>query len=151
MAIDEKTLKWAKRYMSMAYLVGSWTSCLSRKVGCVITVNRRVVATGYNGAPAGVPSCTELGYCLRQGSKSGENLEQCQAVHAEQNAITWAAKYGVALEGADIYVTTYPCITCMKLIVASGIKRLFYTEEYNSPLARELAEKAGIETYQIQP
>lgn len=149
MALTESELKWAKRYMSMAHLVGTWSSCLSRQVGCVITVDRRVVATGYNGAPAGIPSCKETGICLRKNSKSGENLETCLATHAEQNAITWAAKSAAALKGGDLYVTTFPCATCMKLIISSGIKRVFYSEDYNSPLARELAKKAGIEVYYI--
>ena len=149
MVLTDKELKWAKRYMSMAHLVAGWSSCLSRRVGCVITVDRRVVATGYNGAPAGIPSCRETGFCLRKNSKSGENLDTCYAVHAEQNAITWAAKSDTAIRGGDLYVTTFPCSTCMKLIIASGIKRVFYGEDYNSPLSRELAEKAGVEIYQI--
>ena len=148
--LTDKEIKWAKRYMSMADLVGSWSSCLSRKVGCIITVDRRVVATGYNGAPAGIPSCRETGFCLREGSPSGENLDVCWAVHAEQNAITWAAKSETALKGGDIYVTTFPCSTCMKLIISSGIKRVFYGEDYNSPLSRQLAEKAGIEIYRVK-
>ena len=100
-------LEWHKRYMGLAKEVSSWSSCLSRQVGSVITVNRRVVATGYNGAPAGVKNCKELGYCLRANSKSGENLDFCLATHSEQNAITQAAKQGVAVNGGDLYVTTY--------------------------------------------
>lgn len=141
--------KWILRYMEMAKLVSTWSSCLSRKVGCIITVDRRVVATGYNGAPAGVPSCKETGVCLRKPSPSGENLDQCLAVHAEQNAITQAAKYPGSIKGGDIYVTTYPCVTCMKLIINAGLKRVFYMEEYNSPLAKILAKEANIETVQV--
>ena len=147
--MTENELKWHKRYMRLAVEIGSWTSCFRRKVGAIITVNRRIVAAGYNGAPAGVPSCKELGYCLRENCKSGENLDICPAVHAEQNAIASAAKIGVKIENGDIYVTTFPCVSCMKMIIASGIKRIFYKEEYNSPLAIQLASSAGIEMYQI--
>lgn len=141
--------EWLHRYMGLAKEVSTWTSCLSRQVGCVITVERRVVATGYNGAPAGVPSCKELGSCLRKNSKSGENLEQCQAVHAEQNALMQAAKFGISVRGGDLFVTTYPCATCMKMIINAGIKRVFYIEAYNSPLTKDFAEKAGVELTQI--
>lgn len=143
--------KWNKRYIGLAHQVASWSSCLSRQVGCIITVERRVVATGYNGAPAGIPSCKDLNNCLRRSSPSGENLDNCRAVHAEQNAIAQAAKFGISIKGGDLYVTTYPCTTCMKLIINSGLKRVYYTNEYNSPLAKKLAEEAGIETVQIDP
>lgn len=141
--------EWNNRYMGLAKEVATWSSCLSRNVGCILTVGRRVVSTGYNGAPAGCKSCKELGFCLRKGSASGENLETCQAVHAEQNAITQAAKFGISVKGGDMYITTYPCSTCMKLIINSGIKRVFYLEEYNSPLTKKFAEQAGIELIKI--
>ena len=147
--LTEKEVLWAERYLRIAREVASWSSCLSRQVGCVITVNRRLVSTGYNGAPAGIPSCRERGVCLRKDSKSGENLDQCYAAHAEQNAITWAAKEGGSLKGGDVYVTTLPCTTCMKLIIQSGLKRVFYLEDYNSPFTYKLAEEAGIKLYKI--
>ena len=145
----EGFLKWPVRYMRIAYEVANWTSCLSRGVGCVITVDRRLVATGYNGAPSGIPSCKELGYCMRKGSPSGENLEQCLATHAEQNALLQAAKFGISVKNGDLYVTTFPCSTCMKMIINAGIKRIFYCESYNSPLSVELAKHANIELINI--
>lgn len=150
MELTNKDVLWAKRYLRLAEEISTWTSCLSRGVGCVITVGRRVVATGYNGAPAGVPSCRERGYCLREDSRSGENLDKCLAVHSEQNAITWAAKEGQSLKGGDIYVTTMPCSTCMKLIISSGIKRVFFINDYNSPLTIQLAKEANIPLYKIE-
>lgn len=150
MELTNKDVLWAKRYLRLAEEISTWTSCLSRGVGCVITVGRRVVATGYNGAPAGVPSCRERGYCLRKDSRSGENLDKCLAVHSEQNAITWAAKEGQSLKGGDIYVTTMPCSTCMKLIISSGIKRVFFINDYNSPLTIQLAKEANIPLYKIE-
>lgn len=150
MELTNKDVLWAKRYLRLAEEISTWTSCLSRGVGCVITVGRRVVATGYNGAPAGVPSCREREYCLRKDSRSGENLDKCLAVHSEQNAITWAAKEGQSLKGGDIYVTTMPCFTCMKLIISSGIKRVFFINDYNSPLTIQLAKEANIPLYKIE-
>lgn len=148
--LTDKDILWAKRYLKLAKEISTWTSCLSRGVGCVVTVGRRVVATGYNGAPAGVPSCREKGFCLRKNSKSGENLDQCLATHAEQNAITWAAKEGQSLKGGDLYVTTMPCSTCMKLIISSGLKRVFFIDSYNSPLTLDLAKEAGIPLFQVE-
>lgn len=141
--------KWNYRYMELAKLVSTWSSCLSRHVGAVITVNRRVVATGYNGAPAGIPSCMETGICLRANSKSGDNLDICKAVHAEQNALMQAAKFGISVEGGDIYCTTLPCITCVKLLINSGIKNIYYNEEYNSPMTKTFCEQAGINLIRI--
>lgn len=147
--MEEKELKWHKRYINLATEISNWSSCLRRKVGAIITLNRRVVATGYNGAPAGVASCKELNRCLRTNAKSGENLNECVAVHAEINAIAQCSKYGMPIQGADIYITTYPCINCIKMIIASGIKRVFYKEEYNSPLTKQLAEEANVELIKI--
>lgn len=141
--------KWHFRYMKIAEDVSKWSSCLSRHVGCVITVGNRIAATGYNGAPSGIRSCAETGICLRKESKSGENLETCIAAHAEQNALMQAAKQGAAIDGGTMYCTTRPCTTCMKLIINSGIKRIFYIEDYPNALAEKLARSAGIQLYQI--
>ena len=148
---SNKLDKWNYRYIGLAHKVASWSSCLSRKVGAVVTVNRRIVATGYNGAPAGVKSCRELGNCLRKNSPSGTNLDCCRGTHGEQNCLTQAAGSNISVRGGDMYVTTYPCATCMKLIINSGIKRVFYTEYYNSPLTEALAKEAGVELIQITP
>lgn len=137
-------IKWPERYMKIALDVSEWSSCLSRSVGCVITKNNRIVATGYNGAPSGVLNCYERNVCLRKNSKSGTNLEECLATHAEQNAITQAAKMGISIDGGDAYVTTKPCTTCMKLFINSGIKRVFYLEEYENPLSDVIAKEAGL-------
>ena len=142
--LSEEYLKWPRRYMKIASEVSEWSSCLSRKVGCVITKNNRIVATGYNGAPARVKNCKELGRCLRETSESGTNLDMCMATHAEQTAITQAAKMGISIDGGDAYVTTKPCTTCIKLFINSGIRRVFYYEEYNNPLTDSIAKEAGI-------
>ena len=142
--LTEDYLKWPKRYMKIAVDVSQWSTCLSRKVGCVITKNNRIVATGYNGAPANVKSCKELGRCIRETSESGTNLDMCMATHAEQNAITQAARLGISIEGGDAYITTKPCTTCIKLLINSGINRVFYSEEYNNPLTDSIAKEAGV-------
>lgn len=136
--------KWHKRYMRIANEVATWSTCLSRKVGCVITKSNRIVATGYNGAPSGVMSCAERGFCMRESSPSGTNLETCLATHAEQNALAQAARMGISVEGGNAYVTTKPCTTCTKLFINSGIKKVFYLEDYNNPLSDELAKEAGL-------
>ena len=106
---SEINQKWDKRFIDMAGLVGSWSSCIreNRQVGAVITKNHRIVSTGYNGAPAGVKNCKERGVCLRDQLhiKSGTMLEMCIGMCAEQNAIAQAAKMGVSVDGGTIYVT----------------------------------------------
>ena len=96
--------KWDHRFMEMARLVSGWASCNRRKVGAVIVKDKRVMTTGYNGAPAGIRTCVERGECLRQkmGIPSGQRHELCYAVHAEQNAIIQAAKLGINISGASI-------------------------------------------------
>ena len=112
--------KWDHRFMEMAQLVSSWASCYQqdRKIGAVIVKDKRVMTTGYNGAPAGVKTCVERGECLRKklGIPSGTRHEMCYAVHAEQNAIIQAAKLGVSIDGATLYCTHQPCILCAKMI-----------------------------------
>ena len=149
--MEDKDLKWHKRYMSMAKLVSTWSSCLGRQVGSVITVGRRVVSTGYNGAPPGIPSCKERGVCNRK-LNNDHTLDSCLAVHAEQNSITWAAKHGISIAGGDIYTTTFPCVHCMRIIIASGIKRVFYFDDYpaTQKLATDLANKAGVELIRME-
>lgn len=149
MRMSNKELEWHKRYLRIAKEVSTWTSCLRRGVGSVITVNRRLVATGYNGAPTGVKSCKELNHCLREGRKSGEGLDLCRGTHSEQNALIQAARYGISVNGGDMYVTTLPCLTCMKLIINAGIKRVFFLEDYNSPLTSDLAKEAGVKLIKI--
>ena len=95
--------KWEKRFMDLAFEIGTWSSCYkeNRHVGAVIVKDKRIIATGYNGAPTGVFSCKDKGYCMRvrEGIPSGTQLEKCYAIHAEQNAIIQAAKVGTSVEG----------------------------------------------------
>ena len=131
--------KWDKRFMELAFHVAKWTSCYqpNRQIGAIIVKNKRILTTGYNGAPEGYPSCMERGECLRRKMDipSGTRQEYCYAIHAEQNAIVQAAKLGVSLDGATIYVTHQPCLICTKLIINSGIKRIVYKHPYPDELA----------------
>ena len=139
--------KWDHRFMEMARLVSGWASCNRRKVGAVIVKDKRVMTTGYNGAPAGIRTCVERGECLRQkmGIPSGQRHELCYAVHAEQNAIIQAAKLGISISSATLYCTHQPCILCAKMIVNSGITRVVYGEGYPDEFSMEIFDEAGVD------
>ena len=140
--------KWDSRFMEMADFIGSWSSCYqeNRQVGAVIVRDKRIITTGYNGAPSGVKSCKEKGECLRKklNIASGTRLESCYAVHAEQNAIAQAAKLGVSVDGATIYVTHQPCTICTKMIINSGIKKVIYRNGYPDEFSKVLLDEAGV-------
>ena len=141
--------KWDKRFMEMAHVIASWASCYqeNRKIGAVIVKNKRIMTTGYNGAPAGVRTCVERGECLRRKMNipSGQRQELCYAVHAEQNAIIQAAKLGVSIDGATLYCTHQPCVMCAKMIVNSGIVRVtLRMKRPNEP--EKTKEKARLRT-----
>ena len=140
--------KWDHRFMEMAQLVSTWASCYQeeRKVGAVIVKDKRVMTTGYNGAPAGVSTCGERGECLRKklGIPSGTRHEMCYAVHAEQNAIIQAAKLGVNIDGSTLYCTHQPCILCAKMIVNAGIVRVVYHSGYPDEFALDIFKEAGV-------
>lgn len=141
--------KWTKRFAEMANYVGTWSSCYqeNRQVGAVIVKDKRIIATGYNGAPSGVQSCKDKGECLRKklNIPSGTRHETCYAVHAEQNAICQAAKMGASVDGATIYVTHQPCTICTKLIINAGIKKVIYNNGYPDEFSVQLLNEAGIE------
>lgn len=143
--------KWDKRFMDLCQVVSSWSSCYrdNRQVGAIITKNKRILTTGYNGAPSGITSCVEKGECLRDklGIKSGTQAELCYGVHAEQNAIIQAARIGVSIEGATLYCTHRPCSICAKMIINSGISRVVFKYDYPDEFASKLFDEAGIEVY----
>lgn len=141
--------KWDKRFMEMAKVIATWSSCYNenRQIGAVIVRNKRIITTGYNGAPAGIKSCKERGECMRRKMNipSGTRHEYCYAIHAEQNAIIQAAKLGIAIEGATLYCTHQPCVICAKMIVNAGISRVIYGEGYPDEFAMRIFEEAGTE------
>ena len=140
--------KWDARFMELADTISGWASCYksNRKVGAVIVKNKRIVTTGYNGAPAGIKTCVERGECLRQklGIASGTRAELCYAVHAEQNAIIQAALLGSSIDGATLYCTHQPCVLCAKMIVNSGIRRVVYREGYPDEFSLQMLQEGGV-------
>lgn len=137
---------WNEYFMEIAHVVKRRSTCIRRQIGAVIVKDNRILTTGYNGPPPGMKHCDEVG-CLRKqlNVPSGERHELCRALHAEQNAIIQAAKSGVEVDGAVIYVTTQPCMICAKLIVASGIKKIVYEGDYPDELSLSFIEEAGVE------
>ena len=137
-------MSWDEYFCEIARLIAKRSTCLRRHVGAVIVKNNRILATGYNGSPSGLQNCCDRGYCLRQHSKQGEDLDVCFAIHGEMNAILQCSKYGISCEDAIIYVTTFPCIHCMKAIINAGIKEIVFLEDYNAPLSKQLAIQSEI-------
>lgn len=140
--------KWDRRFIEMARVVGNWSSCFkeNRHVGAVIVKDKRILTTGYNGAPSGVTSCKDRGECIRilNNVESGTRQEFCYSVHAEQNAICQAAKLGISVDGATLYCTHQPCSVCTRLIINAGIKRVVYEEGYPDDFSLKLFNEAGV-------
>lgn len=141
--------EWNEYFMTIAHQVATRSTCLRRKVGAVLVKEKRILATGYNGAPRGMRHCAEVG-CIREEQKvpSGTRHEICRALHAEMNALLQAATYGIRVEGADIYCTTQPCVLCAKMLINVGVKRIFMSEGYPDELARTMLSEAGVQLIQ---
>jgi dCMP deaminase len=141
---------WDIYFMKIASLVATRSTCLRRKVGAIIVREKRILATGYNGAPKGLPHCLDVG-CLREklNVPRGERHELCRGIHAEQNAIIQAATFGSSIKGASLYTTHFPCSLCIKMILNSSIEQFFYVEGYPDELAKSLAEEGGLEIIQL--
>ena len=147
--------KWDKRFMEMAYLVSTWTSCFTpgRAIGAVIVKDKRVMTTGYNGAPAGLLTCKEKGECMRRklGVESGTHAELCYAIHAEQNAIIQAAKLGISIDGGTLYCTHQPCSICTRMIINAGIQRVVYEQGYPDEFSLKLFHDANVPIERYNP
>lgn len=131
--------------MGIAFLVSERSTCLRRMVGAVAVKDKRILATGYNGAPKGMAHCLEAG-CLRKNLDipSGQRHEICRGLHAEQNVIIQGAVHGANLLGADIYCTNHPCVLCAKMLINCGINHLYYAEPYPDELAAAMLAEARI-------
>lgn len=138
--------------MNITNLVAERSTCLRRAVGAIIVKDKRILSTGYNGAPTGLRHCLEVG-CLREklGVESGKMHELCRGIHAEQNAIIQAAYHGVSVKGGSLFCTNQPCSICARMIINAGINKIYYQSGYADPLAKELLEEAEIEMKQIIP
>lgn len=137
---------WDAYFMMIAADVARRSTCLKRHVGAILVVERRLLATGYNGAPSGVPHCCEVG-CLRDEMDvpSGERHELCRGLHAEQNAIIQAAKHGVRIDGATLYTTHHPCSICAKMAINAGVVRIVCREDYPDDLGKKMLALGGVE------
>jgi len=131
--------------MEVARVVAKRSTCLRRQVGAVLVRDNHILATGYNGAPAGLEHCLDTG-CLREqmGIPSGERHELCRAIHAEQNVIIQAALHGVTTAGSTVYVTCQPCFICAKMLINAGIVRVVCEGPYTDPMAAAILKEAGV-------
>ncbi len=147
----KKRPSWDDYFMEITDLVATRATCLRRKVGAILVKDRRILATGYNGPPKGVPHCDELGGCLREklGIPSGERQELSRAVHAEQNAIIQAAKMGTNIDGATLYVTNHPCFICAKMLINAGVRKIVYRDGYPDKYAKKILKEAQIESKKV--
>jgi dCMP deaminase len=136
-------------FMDMTHLVKARGTCPRRRVGAVIVKDKRVLTTGYNGAPRNFPHPEEDG-CIRDELQipTGMMADVCPCLHAEQNAIIQAATTGVSIEGADLYCTTQPCTQCSRMIANTGIRRVIFEHEYADPLAVGLLTTAAVQLWQ---
>jgi len=136
---------WDAYFMEIATIVSKRSTCIRRTVGSLVVKDKRILSTGYNGAPGGLRHCIDQG-CLREQLKvpSGERHELCRGLHAEQNAIIQAAYHGVSINNANLYSTHLPCSICIKMIINAGIGKVIYVDGYPDKLAKELVDESGI-------
>lgn len=128
---------WQEYFMKIAFIVSNRSTCLSAPKGAIIVKDKRIIATGYSGAPAGIKDCKYgYGFCNKRklGFRSGEGHNYCLAVHAEANAILQAASLGIPVNDTIMFCTHKPCFDCFKLIINSGIKKIYYHEDYPSDM-----------------
>ncbi len=142
---------WNQYFMSITRMVATRSTCLRRHVGAILVKEKRILATGYNGAPAGLKHCIEVG-CLREKASipSGTRHELCRALHAEQNVIVQAAYHGISIAGSTLYCTNKPCVICSKMLINAGIERIYFDEDYKDDLADAMLEEAGIELMRFE-
>jgi dCMP deaminase len=145
MAPEGDRPSWENYFMDITTLVAKRSTCTRRAVGAIIVKDKRVLSTGYNGAPSGIEHCIEIG-CLREklDVPSGERHELCRGIHAEQNAIIQAAYYGVSINDSILFCTNLPCSICAKMIINSGIKNIYYKDGYADPMSEEMLKDADI-------
>ena len=141
---------WNEYFMGITELVAQRSTCLRRHVGAILVRDKRIITTGYNGAPSRINHCLDVG-CLREqmGIPSGERHELCRGLHAEQNAIIQAAYHGVSIKGATLFCTNLPCSICAKMIINAGIITIRYHSGYADAMSKEMLDEASIDIKQI--
>ncbi|HOO55390.1 MAG TPA: cytidine/deoxycytidylate deaminase family protein [bacterium] len=144
--MSDRRPAWDEYFMKICNVVAERSTCIRRHVGALIVKDKRILATGYNGAPSGLTHCEQIG-CLREkmGIPSGERQEICRGLHAEQNAIIQASQYGFSIAGSTLYCTTQPCITCAKMIINAGIERIVFEGDYPDSLSLDMIKEAGLD------
>ncbi|MBW1891364.1 MAG: cytidine/deoxycytidylate deaminase family protein [Deltaproteobacteria bacterium] len=147
---DERP-SWETYFMDIAVLVAKRSTCLRRSVGAVVVKDKRVLSTGYNGAPMNIEHCRVTG-CIREKMNipSGERHELCRGIHAEQNAIIQAAYHGVSIKDAVLFCTNLPCSICAKMIINAGIRTIYYLSGYADTMSEEMLAAAGVDVLKIE-
>jgi len=143
-----KRPSWDEYFLGLAEKIAERATCDRGKAGCVIVKDKRVLATGYVGSPAGLPHCDEVGHLMKKMvHENGDETNHClRTIHAEQNAICQAAKFGTSLDGATLYCKMEPCFTCAKMIINTGIKKVVCRKRYHAGQdTRKLFQDAKIE------
>ena len=142
---------WDEYFLQLARQAATRSTCLRRQVGAVLVRDKRILTTGYNGAPRNTAHCLDVG-CLREqlGIPSGERQELCRAIHAEQNAIIQAALHGISIEGATLYCTHQPCILCAKMMINARVTKVVYQLSYPDWTALDFLRQAGIEVVRVK-
>jgi dCMP deaminase len=147
---NKKTLKharpsWDEYFLEVACLVSRRSTCLRRSVGAVLVRDKKILATGYNGAPSGVKHCIDIG-CIREklNIPSGQRHELCRGLHAEQNVLLQAALHGSSTKGSVLYVTNQPCMICAKMLINAGINEIVIREGYPDETAGKFLKEAKI-------
>ena len=151
MTLGDDRPSWETYFMDIAQLVAKRSTCLRRSVGAVVVKDKRILSTGYNGAPMDVAHCRVTG-CIREQMKipSGERHELCRGIHAEQNAIIQAAYHGVSIKEAALYCTNLPCSICAKMIINAGIRTIYYLSGYADAMSEEMLTEAGVDVLKIE-
>jgi dCMP deaminase len=142
--LDERP-SWDEYFSRISLEVSKRSTCLRRHVGAILVLDKRILATGYNGAPRGVAHCIEVG-CLRDAHNvpSGERHELCRGLHAEMNVLIQAASHGIRVQESTLYCTTFPCSLCAKMLINGGVQRIVAQADYADSLAKELLAEAGV-------
>lgn len=150
MTNEDERPSWETYFMDIALLVAKRSTCLRRSVGAVVVKEKRILSTGYNGAPMNVVHCKVTG-CIREQMKipSGERHELCRGIHAEQNAIIQAAYHGASIKDADLYCTNLPCSICAKMIINAGIRTIYYLSGYADAMSEEMLKEAGVDVLKL--
>jgi len=149
--VSHKRPSWDEYFLEVADLVSKRSTCLRRRVGAVLVKDKRILATGYNGAPSGLKHCIDIG-CLRDKLKipSGERHELCRALHAEQNALIQASLHGISLRDSTLYATNQPCVICAKMLINAGIKEVVAASGYPDKMAMDFLKEAKIKVRNLK-